>query len=124
LPPLHDALPISGCTGTIDEGYCDLCGTAASPQPAPSGAGVWTQPSSATRPVRGTGPSSRGVTGPASSGRSRAGVLAEIADLPSAPSRDPARAGQSDPQVPEEQPVRANLDCRQPVVPAGAGTPA
>ncbi|HLU71257.1 MAG TPA: tetratricopeptide repeat protein [Nonomuraea sp.] len=112
-----------GCTGTIDEGYCDLCGTAASPQPAPSGAGVWTQPSSATRPVRGTGPSSRGVTGPASSGRSRAGVLAEIADLPSVPYRDPASAVQSDPQVPEEKRFCAKLDCGQPVGRSVQGRP-
>ncbi|MFC5816567.1 serine/threonine-protein kinase [Nonomuraea harbinensis] len=118
-----------GCTGTIDEGYCDLCGHAAvSPPvaaqasgPAEGSVGVWTghpavsQPAGVTRPVRGTGPSSRGVSGPMSSGRSRAGVLAEIADLPSVPYRDPATAVQSDPQVPENKRFCAKLDCGKPV---------
>ncbi|MFG1943771.1 tetratricopeptide repeat protein [Nonomuraea sp. NPDC048826] len=130
-----------GCTGTIDEGYCDLCGAAAVsppvPAPAPAAAsgssggtaGVWTghsgmtQPSSATRPVRGTGPASRGLTGPASSGRSRAGVLAELADLPSVPYRDPANAVLSDPQVQEEKRFCAKLDCGKPVGRSVEGRP-
>ncbi|MGI5270133.1 tetratricopeptide repeat protein [Nonomuraea sp. CA-218870] len=121
-----------GCTGTIDEGYCDLCGSAAAPPapaaaPAGGSAGVWTggsgmtQPSSATRPVRSTGRSGR--TGPSSSGRSRAGVLAELADLPSVPYRDPTSAVLADPQVQEEKRFCAKLDCGKPVGRSAQGRP-
>lgn len=130
-----------GCTGTIDEGYCDLCGHAAAPPAAQSAvqsaaqsvpqpvsapasvpAGVQSgPPSAATRPVRGTMPSSR--TGPVSSGRSRAGVLAELADLPSVPYRDPASAVLPDPQVPEEKRFCAKLDCGKPVGRSVQGRP-
>ncbi|MGI5282600.1 tetratricopeptide repeat protein [Nonomuraea polychroma] len=98
-----------GCTGTIDEGYCDLCGTAES-SPAPP-ASFRTQPSSPQ-----TSPVSRPTSGPASSsGRSRAGVLATIADLPSVPYRDPATAVMTDPEVPEDKRFCANPDCGKPV---------
>ncbi|MEV4564311.1 tetratricopeptide repeat protein [Nonomuraea sp. NPDC049419] len=103
-----------GCTGTIEEGYCDLCGTAESPSPIPAGpASVPLQ----TRPV------SRSVSSPSSSGRSRAGVLATIADLPSIPYRDPATAVMADPQVPEEKRYCANPACGKPVGRSREGRP-
>ncbi|MEV4802093.1 tetratricopeptide repeat protein [Nonomuraea sp. NPDC049421] len=103
-----------GCTGTIEEGYCDLCGTAESPSPVPTGpASVPLQ----TRPV------SRSVSSPSSSGRSRAGVLATIADLPSIPYRDPATAVMADPQVPEEKRYCANPACGKPVGRSREGRP-
>ncbi len=113
-----------GCTGTIEEGYCDLCGhaaTAAPPAPAPSSVSLSppTQPSS---PV--TNPVSRSMTGPAgSSGRSRAGVLATLADLPSVPYRDPAAAVMANPEVPEEKRHCANPDCGKPVGRSRNGRP-
>ncbi|HEX4816160.1 MAG TPA: tetratricopeptide repeat protein [Nonomuraea sp.] len=123
-----------GCTGSIDEGYCDLCGTAersgksaaASPAPGmangapapPPVVALPTQPS--TTPTGGS--LSRPVTGPTSSGR-RAGVLATIADLPSAPYRDPATAVLPDPRVPEEKRFCANGACGKPVGRSRAGRP-
>jgi len=121
-----------GCTGTIEEGYCDLCGhAAASPQPAPaappgpvpvfpalSASGAPSRASLSgpvvTNPVR-SGPPSGGVTAPVSSGRSRAGRLADIADLPPAPYRDPRTAVLTDPQVPEDKRFCANPACGEPV---------
>ncbi|MEU8251174.1 tetratricopeptide repeat protein [Nonomuraea sp. NPDC048916] len=101
-----------GCTGTIDEGFCDLCGhaeSAAAPPPDPS--------SPHTQPV------SRPMTSPVSSGRSRAGVLAELADLPSVPYRDPKSAVMADPQVAEEKRFCANPACGQPVGRSRQGRP-
>ncbi|TDE59017.1 serine/threonine protein kinase [Nonomuraea mesophila] len=121
-----------GCTGTIDEGYCDWCGAAASPpQPVPAQAvppqAVPPQavPASGTvsAPVV-TQPVSRAMSGPTgSSGRSRAGVLATIADLPSVPYRDPAGAVMSDPQVPENKRHCANPACGKAVGRSRDGRP-
>ncbi|WP_188190137.1 serine/threonine-protein kinase [Nonomuraea sp. SYSU D8015] len=107
-----------GCTGTIEEGYCDLCGHAATSAAAPPSAPLPTQPSSP-----GTSPVSRPMTGPSSSGRSRAGVLATIADLPSVPYRDPATAVLPDPEVPEDKRFCANPDCGKPVGRSRDGRP-
>ncbi|MFG1702564.1 tetratricopeptide repeat protein [Nonomuraea sp. M3C6] len=101
-----------GCTGTIEEGYCDLCGTAeSSPPPALASAPVVTQPVS------------RSVSSPVSSGRSRAGVLATIADLPAVPARDPAGAVMSNPEVPEDKRYCANPACGQKVGRSRQGRP-
>ncbi|MFC4005826.1 tetratricopeptide repeat protein [Nonomuraea purpurea] len=103
------------CTGTIDDGYCDLCGTAegSAPPPAP-------QPSQplATQPV-----GSRPMSGPVSSGRSRAGVLGTIADLPSVPYRDPSTAVMNDPEVPEDKRFCANPACGKKVGRSREGRP-
>ena len=55
--------PRAGCSGTIEDGYCDTCGMAAvapaastAPTPAPS-----------TRTAAGVGPTGSGRTGPGSS---------------------------------------------------------
>ncbi|SEF73877.1 serine/threonine-protein kinase PknG [Nonomuraea solani] len=108
-----------GCTGTIEEGYCDLCGHAetASPASVPSSASVSISTPENTRPV------SRSVSSPVSSGRSRAGVLATLADLPSVPYRDPATAVMADPEVPEEKRYCANPACGQPVGRSRDGRP-
>lgn len=104
-----------GCTGTIEEGYCDQCGNAASPSPLPPSA-----PSSV--PLH-TQPVSRSMSSPLSSGRSRAGVLATIADLPSVPYRDPSTAVMANPEVPEEKRHCANPDCGKPVGRSREGRP-
>jgi serine/threonine-protein kinase PknG len=110
-----------GCTGTIDEGYCDLCGTAAgSPPPAQASApssGQSSVPSPQTQPV------SRSLSSPVSSGRSRAGVLATIADLPAIPARDPAGAVMTNPEVSEEKRFCTNPACGQPVGRSRDGRP-
>ncbi|KAB8195870.1 protein kinase [Nonomuraea phyllanthi] len=105
-----------GCTGTIEDGYCDLCGHAASaPAPAPA--------PEASVPVA-TQPVSRSASSPASgSGRSRAGRLATIADLPSVPYRDPATAVMPDPVVAEEKRFCANPQCGKEVGRSREGRP-
>ena len=82
-----------GCTGTIDGGYCTVCGMA---------------PSAATgsRGSRGTGTgltrSSSGRSGP--SGASGRGSLgAGLIEIPPVPYRDPATAILASPQVPENK---------------------
>ncbi|MEO3834567.1 tetratricopeptide repeat protein [Nonomuraea sp. B10E8] len=120
-----------GCTGTIDEGYCDLCGTAEGPPraaPAPSSSSpAGPAPGPASGPASGpvaTQPVSRSMSGPTgSSGRSRAGVLATIADLPSVPYRDPATAVMADPEVPENKRRCANPACGKPVGRSRNGRP-
>ncbi|TDD56291.1 serine/threonine protein kinase [Nonomuraea terrae] len=104
-----------GCTGTIEEGYCDLCGLAASAPPLPA-------PASEPAPVE-TRPVSRPPSSPSGSGRSRAGVPATVADLPSVPERDPAGAVLPDPEVPESKRFCANPDCGQPVGRSRDGRP-
>ncbi|WP_219470346.1 protein kinase domain-containing protein, partial [Nonomuraea rhizosphaerae] len=111
-----------GCTGTIEDGYCDLCGHAANAAPAtpaptaaPAANGQGESPD--TRPV------SRPMSTPLSSGRSRAGVLREVADLPSAPYRDPATAIMTNPEVPEEKRFCANPACQKPVGRSRQGRP-
>ncbi|MFI7700121.1 tetratricopeptide repeat protein [Nonomuraea sp. NPDC049480] len=106
-----------GCTGTIEDGYCDLCGHAATPPALPS----VSLPTQASSPH--TNPVSRPMTGPTSSGRSRAGVLATIADLPSVPYRDPATAVMTDPKVPEDKRFCANSQCGKPVGRSREGRP-
>ncbi|MDF2709133.1 MAG: hypothetical protein K0R62_4785 [Nonomuraea muscovyensis] len=108
-----------GCTGTIEEGYCDLCGHAAAPAGPPAhAAGSGGSPSIPTSPSGG-----RPVTGPVSSGRSRAGVLAELADLPSVPYRDPQHAIMADPEVPEDKRHCSNPACGQPIGRSRQGRP-
>ncbi|TYB66117.1 protein kinase [Nonomuraea sp. PA05] len=103
-----------GCTGTIEEGYCDLCGNAAVAPSIPSAPSVTVQ----TQPV-----GSRPMSGPVSSGRSRAGVLATVADLPSVPYRDPASAVMAKPEVPEDKRFCANPACGEPVGRSRDGRP-
>ncbi|MFI6926681.1 tetratricopeptide repeat protein [Nonomuraea spiralis] len=119
-----------GCTGTIEDGYCDLCGNAAAAPPAAAsvpqqGSGPASGPLSGplSGPVN-TQPVSRSLSSPVSgSGRSRAGVLGGIADLPSVPYRDPATAVMADPQVPEEKRFCANPACGEPVGRSRQGRP-
>lgn len=109
-----------GCTGTIEEGYCDLCGLAAVPPPPAAASGPMVGPASgpvATQPV------SRSVSGPLSSGRGRTGVPATVADLPSIPYRDPATAIMAVPEVPENRRVCANPACEKPVGRSRDGRP-
>lgn len=100
-----------GCTGTIEDGYCDLCGHAEASSPVPVSQPLETQPVS------------RSMSSPLSSGRSRAGVLATIADLPSVPYRDPATAVMANPEVPEEKRFCTTSACGQPVGRSRDGRP-
>ena len=114
-----------GCGGTIEDGFCVVCGLAAS------------APAAGSTPVSGTGsapaavPAASGGTGSAfwsagtgsrrgsrasrpGSGRSSRGQLgAGLVVVPPVPSRDPASAVLADPQVPENRRFCGN--CGQPV---------
>jgi serine/threonine-protein kinase PknG len=103
-----------GCGGTIEDGYCTICGIAPAPTPAsasaPSAASVISGSSGASRGQgsaswsAGTG-SRRGTRGSrAGSGRSSRGALgAGLVEVPPVPARDPATAILADPRVPESK---------------------
>ena len=119
----------TSCGGTIEDGYCNVCGLAAAPAqaaPAPGGsasggsasggsgsagsgtAGSGTAGSRRTSGTRGTRGSRR------TSGRSARGRLgAGLVEIPPVPYRDPASAILADPQVPENR--RFCASCEQPV---------
>jgi serine/threonine-protein kinase PknG len=109
----------TSCGGTIEDGYCNVCGLAAAPAPASgesasggsagSGtAGSGTNGSRRTTGTRGTRGSRR------TSARSARGRLgAGLVEIPPVPYRDPASAILADPQVPEHR--RFCATCEQPV---------
>ena len=101
-----------GCSGTIDGGYCSVCGMAGAPAPVPgAGAGQERSPVSASI---GTG-SRAGTRGTqASTSRASRGNLgAGLVEIPPVPAHDPASAVLSDPQVPESK--RFCPKCERPV---------
>jgi serine/threonine-protein kinase PknG len=94
-----------GCTGSIVDGYCDVCGMAPAPSPAPSPASapaaapapasssvsVPQTPGPSTLTSTSTGSARRATTGRTrSTGRARLG--AGLVEIPSVPFRDPADA--------------------------------
>jgi serine/threonine-protein kinase PknG len=107
----------ASCGGTIEDGYCNVCGLAAAPAPAQAPAagpesggaasggsagsgtvGSGTAGSRRTSGTRGTRGSRR------TSGRSARGRLgAGLVEIPPVPYRDPASAILADPQVPENR---------------------
>ncbi len=95
-----------GCTGTIVDGYCDVCGMAARSEPAPSAATESILSGSATTQAR------RSVTS-RSSGMVRGGLGAGLVDVPTVPYRDPSSAIMQDPQVVESR--RFCARCGEPV---------
>ena len=95
------------CSGTVVDGYCDVCGTA----PAP-GKGVLTS----TAPMAST-PRSRGSarTGSSKSAGTRGRLGAGVVAVPPVPRGNPAKAILTDPQVPEGHRFCGNSDCNKPV---------
>ena len=118
----------TSCGGTIEDGYCSVCGLAAAPVPAAASAAAPAGPAStpagsASTPTgsvsSGSGAAaSRRTSGTRSSrrtsGRSARGRLgAGLVEIPPVPYRDPASAVLANPQVPESRRFCAN--CEQPV---------
>ena len=97
----------SGCSGTVVEGYCDVCGTAPAPQK-----GVLTS----TAPMAST-PRSRGTarTGSSKSAGTRGRLGAGVVTVPPMPRGNPAKAILTDPQVPEGHRYCGNSECNKPV---------
>ena len=85
----------NGCTGTIQDGFCDVCGMAPASQPAP--APVSTPLS--TRTGRGSRRGSTRSTRSTRRGRLGAGLV----EVPPVPYRDPASAVLADPRVAEHK---------------------
>jgi serine/threonine-protein kinase PknG len=127
----------TSCGGTIEDGYCNVCGLAAAPAQAPAAGSA--SPGSAS-PGSGSGGSGSGGSGSGgsgtagsgtagsrqttgtrgtrgsrrTSGRSARGRLgAGLVEIPPVPYRDPASAILADPQVPESR--RFCASCEQPV---------
>src|SRR5215469_2171931 len=100
-----------GCGGTIEDGYCDVCGLAPAPAPAAAPAtGASRSAGSGTgagtgAPASTGGGSRRGTRGSRSGGsRSSRGMLgAGLVEVPPVPARDPAAAILPDPKVPESR---------------------
>ena len=118
----------TSCGGTIEDGYCNVCGLAAAPAASvPTGSGPSGSASggSGTAGSAGSGGSgtagsrqtagTRGTRGSRrTSGRSARGRLgAGLVEIPPVPYRDPASAILADPQVPESR--RFCASCEQPV---------
>ena len=103
----------TNCGGTIEDGYCNVCGLAAAPAASAGSGGSGTAGSggSGSRQTSGT----RGTRGSRrTSGRSARGRLgAGLVEIPPVPYRDPASAILADPQVPESR--RFCASCEQPV---------
>jgi serine/threonine-protein kinase PknG len=112
----------TSCGGTIEDGYCNVCGLAAAPVPAQAPAAGSASGGSAGSGLAGSGTAgsrrtsgTRGTRGSRrTSGRSARGRLgAGLVEIPPVPYRDPASAILADPQVPEGRRFCAN--CEQPV---------
>jgi serine/threonine-protein kinase PknG len=98
-----------GCTGTVVDGYCDVCGT------APTTSAPQLQ---ATSPVASssTARSARTArTGTATGTSTRGHLGAGIVEMPRIPKGDPAAAILTDPQVPERNRFCGNHECNKPV---------
>ena len=121
----------TSCGGTIEDGYCNVCGLAAAPVPAAAPAGsaaasagskhapIWSASAPTAPASAGSGSAvSRRTSGPRgsrrTSGRSARGRLgAGLVEIPPVPYRDPASAILANPQVPENR--RFCASCEQPV---------
>jgi serine/threonine-protein kinase PknG len=93
------------CTGTVVDGYCDVCGTAPAPD---KGELTSTAPMVSTPRSRGTARTSKTTS---TRGRLGAGVVT----VPPVPKGNPAKAILTDPQVPENHRFCGNSDCNTPV---------
>ena len=102
----------TSCGGTIEDGYCTVCGLAAAPAPAPALVGATASASAASASAASQalgGSGSRRTSARSARGRLGAGLV----EIPPVPYRDPASAVLADPQVPENR--RFCATCDQPV---------
>ena len=101
----------TSCGGTIEDGYCAVCGLAAAPAPVPAlvGATASASAASASATSKTLGGGSRRTSARSVRGRLGAGLV----EIPPVPYRDPASAVLADPQVPESR--RFCATCDQPV---------
>nr|MDQ6944904.1 serine/threonine protein kinase [Actinomycetota bacterium] len=120
----------SGCAGTIEDGYCNVCGlapTSAGTTPAPAGVAATGAPTGhgpAVGAVSGgvsrsvpSGVTSRTGSSRSGSGRTRGSGRSHLGhglvEVPPVPYRDPAGAIMANPEIPEEK--RFCARCAEPV---------
>jgi serine/threonine-protein kinase PknG len=104
----------TSCGGTIEDGYCTVCGLAAAPAPALAAVSASTSSAPAGPGLTASRLTSGGRGSRRTSGRSARGRLgAGLVEIPPVPYRDPASAVLADPQVPENR--RFCGSCEQPV---------
>src|SRR5579872_1760438 len=102
----------TSCGGTIEDGYCTICGLAAASAPVPVLVGATASASAASASA--TSQTLGGSRSRRTSARSARGRLgAGLVEIPPVPYRDPAKALLADPQVPESR--RFCATCDQPV---------
>ena len=101
----------TSCGGTIEDGYCTVCGLAAASAPVPAlvGATASGSAASASATSKTLGGGSRRTSARSVRGRLGAGLV----EIPPVPYRDPSSAVLADPQVPESR--RFCATCDQPV---------
>jgi serine/threonine-protein kinase PknG len=126
-----DRCTYPGCAGSVDDGYCDVCGLAplqappaATPEPASAGSAP-SASSAATRGYAGSGRSvpvtisttgSGGLGRGSSSGSARRGLLGlGLVEVPPIPHRDPAEVILRDPEVAENRRFCSNSECGEQV---------
>jgi serine/threonine-protein kinase PknG len=108
----------SGCTGTVEDGYCDVCGMAPPAEaPAPSGIGTSSVTSATGGILSGRSASATGVTtslrtgsAPSASSSARGMLGAGLVEVPAVPYRHPASAILADPEVAEHKRFCSNCD--------------
>jgi serine/threonine-protein kinase PknG len=104
-----------GCGGTIEGGYCTICGIASTPPAVPPAT------ASQARGSLATSAATAGARGTRSSRASRGNLGAGLVDIPPIPAHDPATAVIAAPQVPESK--RFCPRCEQPVGRSSEGRP-
>jgi len=104
----------ASCGGTIEDGYCTVCGLAAAPVAVLAAVSASAGSAAASRGLTASRRTSADRGSRRTSGRSARGRLgAGLVEIPPVPYRDPASAVLSDPQVPENR--RFCGSCEQPV---------
>jgi serine/threonine-protein kinase PknG len=114
-----------GCTGTIEDGYCTICGIAPPPSAAGRTAGGLSAASGAAPSVGSASAASQShgslASRPSTVGSARGGLGAGLVEVPAIMAGDPASAVLSDPQVKEGS--RFCASCGQPVGRGSTNTP-
>ena len=102
-----------GCDGTIEDGYCTVCGLAPAGGAAGPAGDSAAGPATAASSVSAGRPSGSTFTSRSSAGSGRGALGAGLVDIPPIPASDPAKAVLKLPQVPESK--RFCGACGQPV---------
>ncbi len=108
--PKGDACRQPGCKGTVEDGYCNVCGLATAKAAVPSA-----RASAAVSTATGSSPVARGAKGSRRSSRSssrstRRNLGAGLISVPELPSTEPEKAILAEPKVPDNKRFCAKCD--------------